>query len=257
MNLGWHKPTPHVTNSSGLNGTTPLRPPVTITATFTPATLPPEISPPDDNFQCTLEINPIYAVTSSIISFYFPCVIMLIIYIRLYMEARRHVKSVREMAHVVYYKNSSSSTRNGRTPSRSAASDAVSSVQSRMVSEHKAAVTLGIIVSVFLICWAPFFAINIIHANCRCISIITFKALTWLGYCKLINFANIYEWSNYHSVEISTINELCQCKLALTQFTWLNLPFSGLEHSTTWTWTWPSRARGVCSSPLFTAETVV
>lgn len=51
------------------------------------------------------------------------------------------------------------------------------------VSDHKAAVTVGIIMGVFLICWVPFFCINIIAAFCKtCIPDITFKILTWLGY---------------------------------------------------------------------------
>lgn len=36
---------------------------------------------------------------------------------------------------------------------------------------------------VFLICWVPFFCINIVAAFCKtCIPDITFKILTWLGY---------------------------------------------------------------------------
>jgi dopamine D1-like receptor len=36
---------------------------------------------------------------------------------------------------------------------------------------------------VFLICWVPFFCINIVAAFCKtCISGQTFKVLTWLGY---------------------------------------------------------------------------
>lgn len=51
------------------------------------------------------------------------------------------------------------------------------------VSDHKAAITVGIIMGVFLICWVPFFCINIVAAFCKtCIPDITFKILTWLGY---------------------------------------------------------------------------
>lgn len=51
------------------------------------------------------------------------------------------------------------------------------------VSDHKAAITVGVIMGVFLVCWVPFFCINIVAAFCKtCIGGNTFKILSWLGY---------------------------------------------------------------------------
>jgi dopamine receptor D1 len=223
LNLGWHRPAQtqnaqeYLTNSSGLNGGSKL---AFLNAANTSRISPPQSANSSSSLvwdssgtQCTLEINPIYAVTSSIISFYFPCMIMLIIYMRLYIEARRHVKCLKESIPLYYASVSThnlstppQNPNNGNGPSRRGSTqDFTVSVQTTtMISEHKAAVTLGIIVSVFLICWAPFFAINIIHANCRCISTITFKALTWLGYCKLYNCSS--NWRSHNL--ISQLNRL-------------------------------------------------
>lgn len=50
-------------------------------------------------------------------------------------------------------------------------------------NDHKAAITLGIIMGVFLVCWVPFFCMNIILAFCKtCVPELLFKILTWLGW---------------------------------------------------------------------------
>jgi len=117
---------------------------------------------PDANrFVCLLELNPLYAVISSLVSFYVPCLVMILIYLRLYRYARMHVKSIRQQQCFV--------------------GDADSAMQK--TSDHKAAVTLGIIMGVFLLCWTPFFTINIIGAFCTtCIPPVAFSVFTWLGY---------------------------------------------------------------------------
>ena len=133
-----------------------------------------------DKFLCLMELNPIYAISSSIISFYVPCVIMIAIYIRLYLFARRHVKSIRERSVPAFSGNitANSSTHTG---------------QGYKTSDHKAAITLGVIMGTFLFCWVPFFTINIIAACCDdCVPGIVFSITTWLGYLNSMANPIIY-----------------------------------------------------------------
>ncbi|XP_050398276.1 dopamine receptor 1 [Patella vulgata] len=124
------------------------------------------VGPNSNEDMCIFELNPIYAIVSSAISFYIPCIVMLSIYCRLYLYARKHVESMKRTTTTADRFNGGSDKK-----------------VSSKVSDHKAAVTLGIIMGVFLFCWLPFFTVNLIAAFCAtCIAPVVFKILTWLGY---------------------------------------------------------------------------
>ncbi|BES96905.1 dopamine receptor [Nesidiocoris tenuis] len=118
---------------------------------------------------CALDLTPTYAVVSSCVSFYVPCIVMLGIYARLYCYAQKHVKSIKAV------------TRPLTSPHLPPMHHVNSSPYH--VSDHKAAITVGVIMGTFLLCWVPFFCVNIIAAFCKtCIPGMAFKILTWLGY---------------------------------------------------------------------------
>lgn len=131
--------------------------------------------------QCALNLTPLYAVVSSLISFYMPCVVMLAIYSRLYLYARKHVRSIRALPrpHALAHTESEAQLNSrGARPRHS-----VSCGSSHVVSESKAATTLGIIVGVFLVCYLPFFCVNIVQSFCSaCVPQLLFQTLTWFGY---------------------------------------------------------------------------
>ncbi len=123
-----------------------------------------------EHYYCVMELNPIYAVISSMISFFLPCLVMISIYVQLYVYARKQMASIKRM----------------QVPTLNHSPDhqphKVGTSQSK-ISDHKAAITLGIIMGVFLFCWTPFFTINIIGAFCpSCIPGVVFSIFTWLGY---------------------------------------------------------------------------
>ncbi|XP_018917716.2 dopamine receptor 1 isoform X1 [Bemisia tabaci] len=121
---------------------------------------------------CALDLTPTYAIVSSCISFYVPCIVMLGIYCRLYCYAQKHVKNIRAVTRPLT-----------NTPPLAPHPPVHHASSPYHVSDHKAAITVGVIMGTFLFCWVPFFCINIVVSFCKtCIPGIYFKVLTWLGY---------------------------------------------------------------------------
>lgn len=108
---------------------------------------------------------------------------MIGIYCRLYCYAQKHVKNIRAITRPIDIPGND--TKKSLKQKNKALHIQLHNHHSSPyhVSDHKAAITVGIIMGVFLICWVPFFCINIVAAFCKtCIPDITFKILTWLGY---------------------------------------------------------------------------
>ena len=126
------------------------------------------VKPPPE--LCTMSLSPQYAVLSSLVSFYLPCLVMILIYYQMYRYARHHAETIQRSMKPCL--NHSLSNQGGKSPSAG-----------YRASDHKAAITLGVIMGTFLFCWTPFFTINIIGSFCSsCIPPIVFSFVTWLGY---------------------------------------------------------------------------
>ena len=142
---------------------------------------------------CLFIVNKYYAVISSSISFWTPCTIMLFVYVKIYIEARKQENQIKQSGY--YY--------NGHRPSDQTIVSTDPSERrnerKRMRREHKAAKTLGIIMGAFVLCFLPFFSWYLITTLCgdSCpYPDVVGPLLFWLGYFNSCLNPIIYAYFN-------------------------------------------------------------
>lgn len=162
-----------------------------------------------------------YTIYSTFGAFYIPTLLLIVLYGRIYVEARKRIlkqspKKVGKRltsAHLVTNSpGSTASLQCGRhdTPS----SDTGSSTSENQVKvtvsdallekkrisaarERKATKTLGIILGAYIVCWLPFFIYTLVVATCdTCDNPELFDFFTWLGYLNSLINPIIYTMSN-------------------------------------------------------------
>lgn len=146
-----------------------------------------------DPDSCPFIVNRIYAGVSSSVSFWIPCTIMVFVYIKIFIEARKQEKMIQSCALYMHYSDARMS--NGTSPEK----DAQKSVRRRMKREHKAAKTLGIIMGAFILCFLPFFSWYFITTMCgsSCpFPPILQPMLFWIGYFNSCLNPIIYAFFN-------------------------------------------------------------
>lgn len=132
-----------------------------------------------DSKCCEFYTNMAYAITSSIISFYIPLVIMVFVYSRVYQAAKQQLKKIDQSVGRFHNSNNSClmalEATNGRAQKK----------MKFCLREHKALKTLGIIMGIFTLCWLPFFLLNVVVAIWKVKNIeLTFRILNWIGYAN-------------------------------------------------------------------------
>ncbi|XP_066569689.1 trace amine-associated receptor 4-like [Amia ocellicauda] len=124
---------------------------------------------------CFVILNKMWGLLGPLVSFIIPGTVMIFLYIRIFVVARRHAKVIDK----ILSKPSNHDIAENR--------------------ERKAAKTLGIVMGVFLLCWLPFFITIIIDPFINFSTpIILFDTLMWLGYfnsaCNPIIYGLFYPW---------------------------------------------------------------
>ncbi|XP_048399014.1 histamine H2 receptor-like isoform X1 [Stegostoma tigrinum] len=110
--------------------------------------------------QCHLELNKVYALVDAFITFYIPLPIMCLTYYRIFKIAREQAKRINTIT--------GCTALNQSLPT---------------VKEHKATVTLAVVMGVFIICWFPYFTV-FTHEGIsgRQANKTVFAVVLWLGY---------------------------------------------------------------------------
>ncbi|XP_011676596.2 dopamine receptor 1-like [Strongylocentrotus purpuratus] len=137
---------------------------------------------------CDHAFNKTYATITVIVDFLIPSSILIFVYARIFHLIQTRSKNLRQ-GRLTQGKSDDENNARSQTDFR---------VNSQHQSPHKAALMLGTIIGLFLICWTPFFLSLLGCSFQKCVSFSskTDEILTWLGYLNSCMNPIVYSISN-------------------------------------------------------------
>ncbi|XP_060884292.1 D(5)-like dopamine receptor [Labrus mixtus] len=161
---------------------------------------------------CNASLNRTYAISSSLISFYIPVVIMVGTYTRIFRIAQTQIRRISSLERAAGHR---AQNRHHR-----ASTHDESSLKTSFKRETKVLKTLSIIMGVFVFCWLPFFVLNCVVPFCEldkvgeppCVSDTTFSIFVWFGWANSSLNPVIYAFNADFRKAFSTIlgcNKYC------------------------------------------------
>ncbi|KAJ6665440.1 hypothetical protein lerEdw1_003280 [Lerista edwardsae] len=139
--------------------------------------------------RCQVSQQPSYTVFSTCGAFYLPLCVVLFVYWKIYKAAKFRIggrsrrNAVMPLPEIVQVKEASHQPQMVFTTRHATVTFQTDAETWREQKEKKAALMVGILIGVFVLCWIPFFATELISPLCLCtISPVWKSIFLWLGY---------------------------------------------------------------------------
>ncbi|KAE8595687.1 hypothetical protein XENTR_v10015842 [Xenopus tropicalis] len=140
------------------------------------------------NEECQVSQEPSYTIFSTFGAFYLPLCVVLFVYWKIYKAAKFRIGSkktntITPMPEVIEVKEASHQPQMVFTVRHATVTFQTDGDTWREQKEKKAALMVGILIGVFVLCWIPFFITELINPLCSCdIPPIWKSIFLWLGY---------------------------------------------------------------------------
>ncbi|XP_010953882.1 5-hydroxytryptamine receptor 5A [Camelus bactrianus] len=138
--------------------------------------------------ECQVSREPSYTVFSTVGAFYLPLCVVLFVYWKIYKAAKfrvgpRKTNSISPISEAVEVKASAQQPEMVFTARHATVTFQTEGDTWREQKEQRAALTVGILIGVFVLCWTPFFTVELVGPLCSCDAPAPWKSVfLWLGY---------------------------------------------------------------------------